>query len=420
MSQKVEKPVLSGQRIKTRKRDEKEKYDPAGFRDYILAGLNNAGSDVESIYKFLDAAGSKVDYRRYGEALFDILIAGGLLVPGGSIAQEGDKVCKTNVCVFEAPADLSSLREFEQVFVKLMRRYKYLEKMFDEEIKKILVFIKGFNEDERIKLARMTALWISNGSVPPQSLQVLINEHLVKDCLALEFLLEVFETWKNEKGLPSLIAALKKGGLERRLLEFVPPNKRTEEFFRTALEKRGLSDVVKFHMAQANEKAKRCLQEQLADDLAEEKPIKDIINDVKDTATKHEILENEVITLIWSAVMAQAEWNKKEELVAEQALKHLKQFSPLFAAFATNTRSELALMLKIQEFCYENMNFMKIFQKIVILFYRTDVISEEVILKWYKEGHSVKGRQTFLEQIKKFVEWLQSAEEESESGEEED
>lgn len=59
--------------------DEKEKYDPSGFRDFILVGLNAAGSDVDAIYKFLDTAGSKVDYRRYGEALFDILIAGGLL-----------------------------------------------------------------------------------------------------------------------------------------------------------------------------------------------------------------------------------------------------------------------------------------------------------------------------------------------------
>jgi hypothetical protein len=59
--------------------DEKEKYDPAGFRDAVLVGLNKAGSDLEAIYKFLDTAGSKLDYRRYGEALFDILIAGGLL-----------------------------------------------------------------------------------------------------------------------------------------------------------------------------------------------------------------------------------------------------------------------------------------------------------------------------------------------------
>lgn len=47
-----------------------------------------------------------------------------------------------------------------QVFVKLMRRYKYLEKMFEEEMKKVLVFIKGFTPSERTKLARMTALWL--------------------------------------------------------------------------------------------------------------------------------------------------------------------------------------------------------------------------------------------------------------------
>jgi hypothetical protein len=62
-----------------------------------------------------------------------------------------------------------------QVFIKLMRRYKYLEKMFEDEMKKVLMFIKGFSELERIKLARMTALWISNGSVPPTVLLILIN-----------------------------------------------------------------------------------------------------------------------------------------------------------------------------------------------------------------------------------------------------
>ena len=54
------------------------------------------------------------------------------------------------------------------------------------------------------------------------------------------------------------------------------------------------------------------------------------------------------------------------------------------------------------------------------LLFAADVISEEVILKWYKEGHSVKGKMLFLDQMKKFVEWLQNAEEESESGEDDD
>ena len=68
--------------------------------------------------------------------------------------------------------------------------------------------------------------------------------------------------------------------------------------------------------------------------------------------------------------MAHAEWNKKEELLTDQALKHWKQYTGLLAPFTTTDKSELALMLKIQEYCYENMNFMKVFQKIILLFYR--------------------------------------------------
>jgi eIF4-gamma/eIF5/eIF2-epsilon len=116
--------------------------------------------------------------------------------------------------------------------------------------------------------------------------------------------------------------------------------------------------------------------------------------------------------------MSLGEWNKKEELIAEQALKHLRSYIQLFQAFTSTDKSELALILKVQEFCYENMNFMKTFQKIILLFYKVEIISEESILRWYKEAHSPKGKMHFLEQMKKFIDWLQNAEEESESEEE--
>ena len=46
------------------------------------------------------------------------------------------------------------------------------------------------------------------------------------------------------------------------------------------------------------------------------------------------------------------------------------------------------------------------------------MVSEDIILKWFKDGHSAKGKSVFLEQMKKFVEWLQSAEEESDEEDE--
>ena len=115
---RVERPTLQGQRIKTRKRDEKEKYDPGGFRDSIISGISdivsgskssspeneipspvtaesagdseqNGGAAaaplvtkqrLDALSKWLDERGSKKDdYRKYGEVLFDVLIAGGIL-----------------------------------------------------------------------------------------------------------------------------------------------------------------------------------------------------------------------------------------------------------------------------------------------------------------------------------------------------
>lgn len=115
----VDRPTLQGQRIKTRKRDEKERTDPQAFRDSIIAAfsdiLNSKGSPLteepastetvdngthkespllskthldplskthlDLLSKFLDEKGSSkdCDYRIYGENLLDILLAGGLL-----------------------------------------------------------------------------------------------------------------------------------------------------------------------------------------------------------------------------------------------------------------------------------------------------------------------------------------------------
>ncbi len=92
MSQKAPLPSLSGHRLKTRKRDEKKQYDPAGFRDVILDGLNDLGpDDLDAVSKFLDAQSNKLDYRRYGVALIEILIAGGLLGKTKCFIQNVDK-----------------------------------------------------------------------------------------------------------------------------------------------------------------------------------------------------------------------------------------------------------------------------------------------------------------------------------------
>jgi len=74
---------------------------------------------------------------------------------------------------------------------------------------------------------------------------------------------------------------------------------------------------------------------------------------------------------VWNTVMNAMEWSKKEELVADQALKHLQQYSSLLAAVTSSGRSQLILINKVQDYCYDNMNFLKVFSKMIQLFYRS-------------------------------------------------
>lgn len=91
---------------------------------------------------------------------------------------------------------------------------------------------------------------------------------------------------------------LKKGGLESRLMDFLPPNKRTEENLRAQFEEKGLSDVVKLHLAQASQEAKRNLEIQLHDDFNDNKNMKEIIANIKELSSRHDIPEHEIIVLV--------------------------------------------------------------------------------------------------------------------------
>ncbi|XP_075965693.1 eIF5-mimic protein 2-A-like [Anarhichas minor] len=415
-NQRQQKPTLTGQRFKTRKRDEKERFDPTQFQESIVQGLNQSGTDLEAVAKFLDSSGAKLDYRRYVETLFDILVAGGMLAPGGTLS---DDMTRTEFCLFKAQEDMETMQAYAQVFNKLIRRYKYLEKGFQEEIKKLLLFLKGFTESERNKLAMLAGILLANGNLSAAILSSLFNENLVKEGVSACFAVKLFKSWLSEKDISSVSSSLRKVGMDSRLMELFPANKRSCEHFSKYFSDAGLEELSDFAKNQQSIGARKELQKELEEQMSRGDPLKDIILYVRDEIKKNNISEQKMIELIWSSVMSSVEWNKKEELVTEQAIKLLKQYSPLLKAFTSQGLSELTLLLKIQEYCYDNIHFMKAFQKIVVLLYRADVLSEEAILKWYNEAHVAKGKSVFLEQMKKFVEWLKNAEEESESEEEE-
>lgn len=100
-------------------------------------------------------------HRRYAEPLLDILLAGGILAPGGRV--EGGK---SDVCVFTCEPMVEAVRGYLLVVTRLIRRYKYLQKGLQEDMKKILKFLKAFTDQERRSLAIFTGLALAETLVP--------------------------------------------------------------------------------------------------------------------------------------------------------------------------------------------------------------------------------------------------------------
>ncbi|CDQ73400.1 unnamed protein product [Oncorhynchus mykiss] len=411
-NQKQQKPTLTGQRFKTRKRDEKERFDPTQFQESIVQGLNQTGSDLEAVAKFLDASGAKLDYRRYAETLFDILVAGGMLAPGGSIS---DDLTRTEFCLFTAQEDLETMQAYAQVFNKLIRRYKYLEKGFEEEIKKLLLFLKGFTESERNKLAMLTGILLANGNISAAVIGSLFNENVVKEGVSAAFAVKLFKSWIYERDINAVAVALRKVGMDNRLMELFPANKRSCEHFSKYFTDAGLKELSDFARNQEAIGSRKELQKELQEMMARGDNFKDVRPGYSILIQWNLFLFDLPISKLKIGYM-ETYWSSLHHSISPL----LKQYSPLLKAFTSQGASEIILLVKIQEYCYDNIHFMKAFQKIVVLLYKADVLSEEAILKWYTEAHVAKGKSVFLEQMKKFVEWLKHAEEESESEEEEE
>lgn len=143
---------------------------------------------------------------------------------------------------------------------------------------------------------------------------VLNNSHLVKDHLALDFLIDVFKWWRQDKGVNSLHSAIKKSNIESHLMSFVPDTKQSQAYFRTAFQENGLEEILHLYNDQHQQQAKKELQNLLLDGLQEGTAMRDVVNELKEFANRETIREHETVCIVWTTVMSQADWNKKEAL----------------------------------------------------------------------------------------------------------
>lgn len=156
--------------------------------------------NFEAISSKLDAAGNTLEYRKYADSLWEILITGGIvgkldldsnekvflylirmrvyLEPGGIIDASAER---SSFCLFSAPDDPEVIKKHVTVFNKLIRRYKYLQKSLDDTLKHVLQFINKWKSEECNKLAIATGYIITTQLTGISVLKVLLKDYLVKD-----------------------------------------------------------------------------------------------------------------------------------------------------------------------------------------------------------------------------------------------
>ncbi|KAI9480181.1 hypothetical protein LPJ78_001242 [Coemansia sp. RSA 989] len=434
-----EKPTLSGVRIRTRKRDAKAKakYEPEAFRDSLFQLIENVDpTDYTKFSSILDTAGNTLDYRRYGDSFFELLVTGGLLAPGG-IINDDEEYGKYPFSLFAMATGADALagaRRWGGLILKLTRRYKYLERTFSESLVHILKSIHRYTEEENKKLAVGVGVLVGEGFFTLEPLKTLQEDHLTKEGVALRFLTDMLQVYLLDNNIKQLHKLLSKAKIPS-LVEFFPPNKRDDDCFARHFEAEDMPQLIELHVAkQASLHRSGFVQgvSAILRDAREEESDEDEAEDREEMvqaanlkvakaakaamrANKWE--QHQAVTLVWDGIMNAVHWSFKSEQIEAQALRQISRHSPVLEMLTTEPKSEISLLKHVQTYAYNEPRLTKHFGRIVLELYNTDVLSDSAIIFWATKGAKPEGKSGFLKQTEALVRNLEALESDSEDGE---
>ena len=96
------------------------------FRDQLYKHLETVpAGDFDSFATKLVQAGSTLEFLKYADALFEIILVGGLLQPGGSFVDDGAPVSPFTIFNAKEPAEVDDIKKYIEVINKLTRRQSF-------------------------------------------------------------------------------------------------------------------------------------------------------------------------------------------------------------------------------------------------------------------------------------------------------
>ncbi|TDG40245.1 hypothetical protein AWZ03_013333 [Drosophila navojoa] len=405
------KYILPCFRLKTGNRVKRVKDNEClAYRNELVEALDRAKGKLEGTWKALDPIVSKPEYQKYGEQLLDVLYTGGLLAPDGKLPTRGDLKLRTSYCVFKSHDELNALRIYEQLVMRLRRRHKHLDTVFEEHAQRYIRQLANFDMGARRRLGLLMALYLLDGQLNPRALLELgTNPANIDDGLAMEFMLLICGTLKRERGASFMLQVLKKSGLDHKIISFMPPMLRSDLYFRQVYQESDLNEVIEVHEERASLVLRKQLRQRLLDDFREKLPQLEIVMNVRQFQRERHMSDSEIIGIVWQTINeTNASMKSRSSASPEQALRKLQIYAPLLNALCSTDSAQIALLMRLQEWCYEHHSLFKSFERLAVHLYRAGVLNEDAIVRWYEVDHIDKGKVAFLKQMHRFVRWLHS------------
>ncbi|KAI0743620.1 eukaryotic translation initiation factor 5C [Daedaleopsis nitida] len=400
------KPSLQGVRIRARKGAVKAhaKHEPTVFRDQLLKHLENVPpNDFDAVTNKLVQAGSTLEFLKYADALFEILLVGGLLQPGGQYVDDGTPLCPFSFLNAKEPAEVADMKQYVEVLNKLIRRYKYLQRPLEQlTLPNLLQYTNRWPEVQREKIATAIGLLMAQGLAAASCLQSLTKDHLVKNDISANVVTLVFRSYLSAQSMEHLAGTLKRGGIKDILL-FFPPNKRDDKTIDEHFRNAGIPQVAEWWTKRQYASLKDGIITQLREMLSNGDSHPDMVAAIKARQEEHPLPESELVSCIWQGLISSIEWSARQDQNEALALREISDFADILEPFCNGPKTEVALINTVQVYCYEDTRIIKAFPQVLKVLYNKDCISDQAIIYWHQKGSKPQGRQHFLQATQPLV-----------------
>lgn len=375
-------------------------------------------NDFDAFVSKLVQAGSSLELLKYADALFEIILVGGLLQPGGTYVDDGAPVSPFTILNAKEPVEIDEMKQYIEVLNRLIRRYKYLQKPLETSaLPSLLQYIHRWSEAQKDKLAIATGLLISQGLANASCLQSLTKDHLVKNDVSINVITLVFRAFLVDQSMEHLSAALKRGGIKD-VMEFFPANKRTSKHLQEHFKSHNLPQVGEWYAKKQSGILKVTLVKDLQEWIEHDETPEHIVSTIKTKQADQPIPDVELVQCIWQGLMDSIDWNARPDQLDSLILREVEKYTPIIEPFCNGPKTEVALINVVQVYCYEDTRAMKTFPQILKVLYNNDCISDQAIIYWHQKGSKPQGKQHFLKVAEPLVKFLQ--EQESDDDEEEE